>query len=99
MINSGFPLPSLRVLRERFQGINFNPGILDDVFTFLKVKVQSFTESERECFLIIDEMSMVEGNKNKSLSSGPRSQWQWNVLSSMSAKIVQKVFSVYYPFR
>lgn len=62
LINDGHPLPSLRILRRRLQGIDFNPGILKDVFSFLKEKVQSFTEHEKECFLVIDEMSIVEGN-------------------------------------
>lgn len=61
LINDGHPLPSLRVLRQRLQGIDFKPGILSDVFTFLKVKVKSFTECERECFLVMDEMSIMEG--------------------------------------
>lgn len=59
--NQGHPLPSTRVLRSRLQGIDFNPGILEDVFLFLKEKVNSFNEFEKECLLIVDEVSIIEG--------------------------------------
>lgn len=68
LLNDGYPFPSFTILRRRLQGINFQPGILEDVFTFLKVKVKSFTESEKECFLVIDEMSIVEGNQIENLN-------------------------------
>lgn len=58
---NGFPLPSIRILQKRLQGINFNPGSWNDVFVFLKEKVKSFTKCERECVLIVDGMSIVEG--------------------------------------
>lgn len=61
MINEGHPLPSTRVLRSRLQGINFKPGILEDVFVFLNEKVKSFTDFEKECILLVDEISIIEG--------------------------------------
>lgn len=61
MIHEGHPLPSTRVLRRRLQGINFKPGILEDVFTFLAEKVKSFTKFEKECILLVDEISIIEG--------------------------------------
>lgn len=61
MIHEGHPMPSQKVLRSRLQGLNFNPGILEDVFVFLKEKVKSFTDFEKECLLLVDEMSMIEG--------------------------------------
>ncbi|KAG4068618.1 hypothetical protein HA402_001604, partial [Bradysia odoriphaga] len=61
MKNEGHPIPSMRVLRNRLQGINFSPGVLEDVFVFLKEKVNSFSEFEKECLLEVDEISIVEG--------------------------------------
>lgn len=65
MKHEGHPLPSTRVLRRRLQGINFNPGILEDVFVFLKEKVDSFTDCEKECLLVVDEVSIIEGKLNQ----------------------------------
>lgn len=58
-----FPLPSLSVLRERLQFLNFEPGILDEVFQFLEIKVRQFPfEFAKHCLLFLDEMSIVPGN-------------------------------------
>lgn len=54
------PLPSLRTLRRRLQNLKFDSGILDEVYDFLKIKVESFKcEYERECVLIMDEMAIT----------------------------------------
>lgn len=94
LINEGHPLPSLRILRKRLQGIDFNPGILNDVFTFLKEKVKSFTNSEKECVLVIDEMSIVEGNYRETFQN-PHSvfvlnfnmEWQKQCMSIVSEDV------------
>ena len=39
LIEQGVPLPSVRTLQRRMKGIDFEPGILRDVFTLLAVKV------------------------------------------------------------
>jgi hypothetical protein len=54
------PLPSLRTLRRRLQHLQFDSGILHEVFEFLKIKVGSFKDdNEKECVLIMDEMAIT----------------------------------------
>ncbi|KAJ8956758.1 hypothetical protein NQ314_006632 [Rhamnusium bicolor] len=55
-----YPLPSLRTVCRRLQGLKFAPGILYEVIEFLKIKVSNFkTEQEKDCVLIIDEMAIT----------------------------------------
>lgn len=61
LIREGYPLPSLVTLRKRLQGLDFEPGVLNEVFLFMKEKVKSFSAQERECELVIDEMAIIEG--------------------------------------
>lgn len=42
VLESGIPLPSVRTLQRRLQGIDYEPGILTTVFRYLKAKVCSF---------------------------------------------------------
>lgn len=58
----GFPLPSIITLQAKMQSLNFETGVLDDVFLFMKQKVKSFNQYEKECVLVIDEVSITEGN-------------------------------------
>lgn len=37
--SNGFPLPSVRTLQLRLQHINFEPGVLSSVFSYLQAKV------------------------------------------------------------
>lgn len=60
ILSQNIPLPSLRTLRRRLQNLKFDSGILDEVYDFLKRKVESFKcEYERECVLIMDEMAIT----------------------------------------
>jgi hypothetical protein len=54
------PLLSLRTLRRRLQHLQFDSGVLDEMFEFLKIKVGSFkNDNEKECVLIMDEMAII----------------------------------------
>lgn len=62
LLKQNFPLPSHRTLRRRVQGVIFKPGIQQDIFEFLKIKIEHFSdERERDCCLILDEMSIIPG--------------------------------------
>lgn len=81
LISEGFPNPSLRTLRRKLKGVNFEPGIFDDVFTFLEAKVQHFSEHDKQCYLFIDEVSIIEGNDDYSIKSFYLSTPQYNDLA------------------
>lgn len=53
------PLPGIRTLQRRMQCVKFEPGVLTEVFDFLKLKVDGLTELERECVLTLDEMAVT----------------------------------------
>lgn len=58
------PLPSIRTLQNRLQGLKFSSGISDEIFEFLKLKIPNFeNERDKECSLSMDEMSIVSGTK------------------------------------
>lgn len=60
MIESGQPLPADRTLRKNVQKLDFESGILQDFFDFLKLKVLQFSnEIDKDCVLIFDEMSIT----------------------------------------
>lgn len=54
------PLPSLRTLRRKLEDFQFQPGISNEMFEFLKYK-KSFFNEERdiECGLVFDEMAIT----------------------------------------
>lgn len=58
LISQGHPLPAERTLRERTQGVKFEPGVLHEVFEMMECKVAAFKEHERKCVLMIDEMQL-----------------------------------------
>lgn len=41
--------------------MSMEPGILHEVFDFLRLKVEALTPEERECCLTLDEMSIKTG--------------------------------------
>ena len=43
LLQSGMPLPSLRTLRRRLEGIRYQPGILATVLNYLRSKVRRWT--------------------------------------------------------
>lgn len=53
-----FPLPSIRTLQHRTEHLQFNSGILPEVFELLKIKASTMPEKERLCSLSMDEFSV-----------------------------------------
>jgi len=57
LLCQGIPLPSLRTLSRKLENFNFEPGISNKMFDFLKYKKSYFNkETDFECGLIFDEM-------------------------------------------
>lgn len=110
LIKQNIPLPSTRTLRQSLEGVNFIPGILDDIFDAMKDKVQQFADQrQRDCMLGIDEMSLTPGeqpdpctNSTVGSSTIPNSNGKslyhyWNVTGSVSLKdniMINKLFSM-----
>lgn len=61
LIKQGYPLPSIRTLQRRLQNLKFDSGILNEVFSFLKLKVENFSTYEKDCVLVLDEMAITPG--------------------------------------
>jgi len=56
----GQPLPAERTLYQRIEHIKFTPGILHEVLTALKTKVEMMgNEYQKECCILIDEMAIL----------------------------------------
>ena len=55
----GFPLPASRTLRRSLEGLQFNSGILTEVFDVLHLKVKQMNDKEKDCALTLDEMSIT----------------------------------------
>ena len=59
ILKQGIPLPSLRTLTRRLQGLRFESGILEEVIRFLKLKVDLLKdEHEKDCVIVLDEMAI-----------------------------------------
>ena len=54
----GMPLPSIRTLAERLQGINFAPGVQHKIIDALREKVATLSDKERTVVLLLDEMQL-----------------------------------------
>nr|XP_054757276.1 uncharacterized protein LOC129263389 [Lytechinus pictus] len=59
LLKQHHPLPSERTLRRRMEKVSFQPGVLGQVFDFLKLKVEGMHPDERLCCLTLDEMSLT----------------------------------------
>lgn len=59
LLKQNIPLPSEKTLQRRLQSIKFEPGTLNQVFEFLKVKIDCFNNNERDCCMILEEMEIV----------------------------------------
>lgn len=55
-------LPSGRTLREKLQGIRFEPGILIEVFDMLENKIKEMQQHDLDCAIVFDEMSIQPGS-------------------------------------
>ncbi|XP_065642239.1 uncharacterized protein LOC136073890 [Hydra vulgaris] len=60
LLRLNLPYPSLRTLRQRLENLKFQSGILTEVFEFMKTKVNAMKIHEKECVLILVEMSITE---------------------------------------
>lgn len=58
LLRQGLPYPSVRTLQRKLQNLNFDSGILSEVFDFLKVKMDTLGTMERDCMLVLDEMAI-----------------------------------------
>lgn len=63
LLSKNLPFPSIRTLNRRIEKLKVPPGILEEFFKLLKVKVEAMKDSDKICTLSFDEMSIVEGQK------------------------------------
>ena len=56
-----WPLPSRRTLNRRLQNMQFNAGVLKDVFEMLPKKIEFMSDYDKYCMLVMDEMSVKPG--------------------------------------
>ncbi|XP_018398977.1 PREDICTED: uncharacterized protein LOC108776768 isoform X3 [Cyphomyrmex costatus] len=59
LLQQGMPFPSLRTLRRKLENFKFESGISNEMFEFLKFKASSFEDIDKECGLVLDEMSIT----------------------------------------
>ena len=64
LLEEGLPYPALRTLRRSIQDIQFESGILEEIFYFMKTKVECMKETERICCLTLDEMKLQKKGRN-----------------------------------
>ncbi|XP_046401577.1 uncharacterized protein LOC124167641 [Ischnura elegans] len=60
ILKLNYPLPSDRTLSRRLEGFKFYPGVQEEIFEFLRIKVDFMNEKERMCVLLMDEMAIEE---------------------------------------
>ncbi len=58
LLEQGQPLPSQRTLRRSLEDVKFASGVLDEMFILMKTKVSAMKETERECCITLDEMTI-----------------------------------------
>ncbi len=56
--SEGEPLPCIRTLHSHLAKINFEPGLLEDMFVLLSQEVARMAEVDKYCCLMIDEMAI-----------------------------------------
>ncbi|XP_018373588.1 PREDICTED: uncharacterized protein LOC108767943 [Trachymyrmex cornetzi] len=59
LLQQGMPFPSLRTLRRKLENFKFESGISNEMLEFLKFKASSFEDIDKECGLVLDEMSIT----------------------------------------
>ena len=64
ILRQKLPFPSVRTLTRKLENLKFTAGTaISEVFHFLKIKVDHFTnEIFKDCIIILDEMSITPGN-------------------------------------
>ncbi|XP_047123382.1 uncharacterized protein LOC124806463 [Hydra vulgaris] len=68
LLRLNLPYPSLPTLQRRLENLKFQSSILTEVFEFMKTKVNAMKIHEKECVLILDEMSITESDYDTSTS-------------------------------
>ncbi|XP_071576118.1 uncharacterized protein [Temnothorax nylanderi] len=64
LLKQKHPLPCERTLQRKLESIQFQEGICDDIFKLLEDKITQFKDvRERDCLLVLDEMSIVPGQQ------------------------------------
>ena len=53
------PPPGIGTLQRRLQRVQFEPGVLDEVFHFHELKAGGLSDLERDRFLTLDEMAIT----------------------------------------
>lgn len=57
----GFPMPCLRTLQSKSSKLPFQEGVLYTLSPHLSEKVKTFSEEEKQCGVLLDEMSITPG--------------------------------------
>lgn len=52
-----FPIPCIRSQQDYLKNLHFDTGVLSEVFTLMQAKVNCMSPIEKDCGLIVDEMS------------------------------------------
>ncbi|XP_018407689.1 PREDICTED: uncharacterized protein LOC108783587 [Cyphomyrmex costatus] len=63
LLNQNIPLPSERTLRRKLENIKFETGVCNDIFDILQQVLQFTDNRERDCVLVMDEMSIAAGEQ------------------------------------
>ena len=58
MISKGYPFVSIDTLQRHMAKINFNQGILEDIFTLLRFVIEDIPKKHRSFGLVMDEMAV-----------------------------------------
>jgi hypothetical protein len=53
------PLPSQRTLQWRIEHLKFSPGLLNEILTQLKIKVETMKDEEKHCSILLDEIAIT----------------------------------------
>lgn len=72
--DKNYPFPSIRTQQLYLKNLHFDCGILSEVFGLLEKKIQFMSTAERDCGLVLDEMSIDQSysycNNNKKYFGG-----------------------------
>jgi hypothetical protein len=51
--------PSQRTLHRRIEHLKFSPGLLNEILTQLKIKVETMKDEEKHCSILLDEIAIT----------------------------------------
>ncbi|KAL9702310.1 hypothetical protein quinque_005828 [Culex quinquefasciatus] len=54
----GYPFPAYRTLMRYIEDVKFESGPLDDMFPLMGCKVETMDEEEKDCGMVVDEVSL-----------------------------------------